>query len=278
MYMVLPSGLSVPDPVVGVALVVAAAVVVAFLSALEPRIDQWVVLSITPWMVVGGIVHALTRVSPSPYPDVVVDLFAAPAVYVTIFVVAGVTWIAVIFLATAAGTEASTPMYLFYVGIGVAVTLLVATLYWGLPLGLHPTWPAVAIAAAIVLSAIVWFATSLRATEAVSRAWLATPLVIFAHTLDGTTTAVGYDVLGAGERTPIPRLIMEAASALPTAQYIGGGWAFVAVKIVVAVVVAVYLADFLDEEPVRTNLLYAAVVALGLGPAVNNLVLFLFGV
>jgi len=279
MYLVLPSGLTLPDPPVAIALVVAAAVVVAFLAALEPRIDQWVVLGVTPWMVVGGILHALWGLPEgSPYPPLVADLFAAPAVYLTVFVVTGAVWIGLIFLATAAGTEDSTPMYLLYVGVGVAVTLLVATLYWARPAGLEPIWPAIAIAAAIALSAVVWFVTALRATEAVSRAWLVTPLVIFAHTLDGTTTAVGYDVLTVTERSPIPRLIMDSAAALPTAEYIGAGWAFVVVKVAVAVVIAVYLSDFLDDDPVRANLLYVVVVALGLGPAVNNLVLFVLGI
>ncbi|MFW6436517.1 MAG: DUF63 family protein [Halococcoides sp.] len=277
MYLVLPSGLVVPDPAVAVGLLVGVVVVVAFLLALEPRIDQWTVLGLTPWMVAGGLLHALTQLPTTPYPSVVATLFAAPAVYATVFVLTGGTWIGLIFLATAAGTEDSEAMYLFYVGIGVAVTLAVATVYWGHSLGLQAVWPAVAVAVAIVLTGVVWLLASLRATEAVGRAWLVTPMVVFAHALDGTTTAVGYDVLEATERSPIPRLIMDAAAQLPTAEYVGAGWPFVLLKIAVAVVLAVYLSDFLEDEPVRSNLLYAAIVALGLGPAVNNLVLFVLG-
>jgi len=42
------------------------------------------------------------------------------------------------------------------------------------------------------------------------------------------------------------------------------------------VVIVVLLDDYLEEDPVEASLLLAVVTAVGLGPAANNLVLFLF--
>jgi len=48
------------------------------------------------------------------------------------------------------------------------------------------------------------------------------------------------------------------------------------VKILVAAAVVVLMDDYLNEEPVEASLLLALVAAVGIGPATNNIVLFLF--
>jgi len=100
------------------------------------------------------------------------------------------------------------------------------------------------------------------------------PLVLFAHALDGVSTAVGVDILQYGERTPLPRLIIDTARSLPTAEFVGAGWLFVAVKIALASLIVVYLADLVRDDPTRGNLLLGLVAAVGLGPGTHNLVLF----
>ncbi|MCO8268932.1 DUF63 family protein, partial [Haloferax sp. AB510] len=99
-------------------------------------------------------------------------------------------------------------------------------------------------------------------------------LAIFGHALDALSTAVGIDVLGFGERTPLSRIILEAAAALPTAEVIGVGWLFVLVKLVVAGFVVALLADYVREDPTEGALLLGLVAAVGLGPGVHNLLLF----
>jgi uncharacterized membrane protein len=99
-------------------------------------------------------------------------------------------------------------------------------------------------------------------------------LAVVGHALDGVSTAVGIDVLGFGERTPLSRVIIEAAAALPTADAIGAGWLFVVVKLVVASVVVVLLADLMREDPREGSLLLGFVAAVGLGPGAHNLLLF----
>jgi len=48
------------------------------------------------------------------------------------------------------------------------------------------------------------------------------------------------------------------------------------VKLVVAVAIVFLMDDYLQEEPVEASLILSVVAAVGLGPATNNVVLFLF--
>jgi uncharacterized membrane protein len=48
------------------------------------------------------------------------------------------------------------------------------------------------------------------------------------------------------------------------------------VKLLVAIAVVFLLDDYLEEDPVEASLLLAVVTAVGIGPATNNIVLFLF--
>jgi uncharacterized membrane protein len=103
---------------------------------------------------------------------------------------------------------------------------------------------------------------------------MAGALAIFAHVLDGVTTAIGIDVLQYAEKTPLSLLVLDVAGALPTATIIGVGWLFVLVKLIVAVLVVWLLGDFVREEPTEGNALLLLVTAVGLGPAVHNVILF----
>jgi uncharacterized membrane protein len=95
-----------------------------------------------------------------------------------------------------------------------------------------------------------------------------------AHGVDGVTTAVGVDLLGFGERTPLSALILEAAAALPTAATLGTGWLFVLVKLTVAAVAVAAVAPTVAETDREGYALLAVVVAVGLGPGVHNALLF----
>jgi len=48
------------------------------------------------------------------------------------------------------------------------------------------------------------------------------------------------------------------------------------VKLLVAVGVVVLMDDYLNDEPIEASLILSVVAAVGLGPATNNIVLFLF--
>ncbi|PSP74094.1 hypothetical protein BRC70_02600, partial [Halobacteriales archaeon QH_6_68_27] len=134
-------------------------------------------------------------------------------------------------------------------------------------------WPPVGVLGAAAATGAAYVA--LRSWQPAVLAHHGTVVALFAHALDGVSTAIGVDVLGTDERTPIPRMIMEFAGALPTAPYLGRGWLFVLAKMAVAGGIVVLLADYVEDDPTEGNLLFAFVAAVGLGPAANNLTLFL---
>jgi uncharacterized membrane protein len=142
----------------------------------------------------------------------------------------------------------------------------------------QPVVPILVLIGTGALTFLVYVAIGAWRTWVIAEARLAGALVLFAHLLDGISTAVAVDVFGTTERSLLPARIMEFAGTLPTEPYLGTGWLFVVVKLVVAALIVVAFADYVREEPVRGNLLFAFVAAVGLGPAMNNLALTFLGV
>jgi len=264
----LPTGLAVPPLPYLVALVVGAASVGYALYASRPTVTRPVIVSLAPWMVAGAGLHALYQLG--AVPAVVAPLTGAPAVYVTTAIVAGAAWTGL----TVADTD-GIPRWLAAGGTGAAVVIAVLALLTGVG---QNTLSLFVPALAVVLSALVaavgywllrqWRPAAVEATGSVG------VLVVVGHALDGVSTAAGVDLLGTAERTPIPRTIMEFAASLPTAPYIGQGWLFVLVKLVVALGVLVLFADYVREEPVEGNVVLALIAAVGLGPGAHNVLLF----
>lgn len=275
--MVLPSGLVIPPLPYLVTLVGATLLIGALLVAIEPPVDQRTVLALVPWIGLGGLLHALSLPTITLYSPRVAPLFRAPAVYLTTFIATGLVWITLSMIGVRRGSDDTISRNLGLVGTGILTVMLVLTLITALRSGLLAViWPTVAFIGSLVVAAVVVLIIALWRTPVMIRARYAGPAVIFAHVFDGLSTAIGKDVLGVGERSPIPRMIMEFASTLPTASTLGTGWLFLLVKIVVASAVVVLMHEYLEEEPVEGSLIMAVIVAVGLGPAMNNFVLFLF--
>ena len=261
--MVLPAGFALPPLPYLLGLTLGLAAVGAALAARRPAVEERHVLALVPWVLAGATAHVLYVVE--ALPAVVRPLAGTPAVYAAVAVVAGATWAGL----DAAGRDPARP--LGAVGVVLFVPLLGAALATAGTLA--PRWPAAAVVVAALLAAGAWRAlVGLRPDVAVTGR--VGPLVVFAHALDGVSTAVGVDVLGFGERTPLSQVIIEFGAALPTAELLGSGWPFVAVKLALAAVVAVVLADVVRDEPTEGYALLTLVAAVGLGPAVHNLVLF----
>jgi uncharacterized membrane protein len=138
----------------------------------------------------------------------------------------------------------------------------------------NPVYPVFGTVVAALVTALAWVGLSLSYTDVARYTGRTGAFVVFAHSLDGVSTALGYDLLGAGERTPLSRLILEFSAGLPTAQYLGAGWLFVLVKIVLALVIVAAFREYLEESPRRARLLLAFVAAVGFGPGVYNLLQF----
>jgi uncharacterized membrane protein len=267
---VLPSGLVVPPLAQLAALVVAAVAVAAALWTVGPTVDRRLVVAAVPWMVLGAAAHALYQIAPETvFPGPLAPFVTAPAVYVATAVLAGGCWAAL----EAVETPLDTPT-----GLGVlgAVAVLVLTVVAGLRGGLtevQPFWSLAGVVLSVVVTAGVYLLVR-AVDDAVESIRTVAVLAVFAHALDGVTTTIGVDVIGTGERSPLPAAIMEFAGTLPTEPFLGTGWLFVLVKLAIAVGIVLAFADIFEDAPRQGTLLFLAVVAFGLGPAVNNLVLF----
>lgn len=264
--MVLPTGFALP-PLPYLAVVAAAVLVVGFTLYREaPTVDDRTVLAFGPWMALGSALYVCFQLQ--VYPDAIAPLFGSPIVYATTFAVAGATWL---------GTRRTARPRLALAGVGGALALLpaAAAIQYGVANDtLDIAWPFAAVVAAAVVGHVAWWAVGRRRPDDVALVGGAGALAVFGHVLDGTSTAVGVDVLGFGEQTPLSAAIMEFAASLPTHAFLGEGWLFVLVKTALAVGVVVLLADYVREEATEGYLLLAFVAAVGLGPGVHNVLLF----
>ena len=273
-------------------LLVGTVLLVALLNAIRPPVTQITVLAFVPWMMSGAALHVFYQIgefyNSQIYPPLIRPFFSAPAVYLTTFLGMGGVWVVASILGMGGQSRTRSKdvvaRYLGVVGIGVTLAL-VGLLAWQ---GLDPAVgsdvtpterfiPIIGIIATMVLTFVVYLLIGAWRTYIIAEARYGGAVALFAHLLDGITTTIGVDILGVSERSVIPARIIEFAGTLPTAQYIGSGWLFLVVKLLVAVVIVVTFADYVREEPTRGNLLFAFVTAVGLGPAMNNVFLFLLG-
>ena len=274
--MILPEGFALPPFAYLVTLAVFCAVIGLILVSLDPPVTKATVVALAPWMAVGGGLHVLLVIDAAP--PAVAPLLGTPAVYLTTFVLAGFVWVVAAFLASGRGSFRPVPRRLGAVGLVCLALVLAAVLVVGAQRGsLEILWPLIAFVASVVVAGLAWLLLSLRYTTVAATTGTVGALVVFGHVLDGVTTAIGIDVLGAGERSPLPRLIMDAAAMLPTADVIGVGWLFVLVKVALALLVVGLFAEYVRERPARGYLLLGLVAAVGLGPGVHNLLLFTVG-
>lgn len=269
---IFPGGFALPPLPYLAALAGAVLAVSALLWRVRPPVTGLTVVAFAPWMVAGASLYALFQVG--AVPRIVAPFFGSPAVYLTTFVVAGLVWAGVASapvdrwrLPSAPGAVGATGTVAMLAGIAIG-------LWVGATRGsLRLFWPGVGLVVSVVVAAIAW--TLIRRTVPPVRVTgRAGALAVFAHTLDGVSTAVGIDVLGFGEQTPLPRAIIDIAAALPTADTLGAGWLFVLVKVAVAAGVVYVLADYVRGAPREGYLLLALVAAVGLGPGAHNLILF----
>lgn len=261
----LPEGFGLPPLPYLLGLLIGVAVVAGVLVRERPAVTGATVVGLAPWMVVGAALHALLQRGTAP--EVVVPLLGTPAVYFGTFVLAGAVWIVAI-----RATPDRVPRVLGASGTVAALPAALAVLVGGG--GIDPAWSLASLAAAIVLTGACWAGLSRVAPDATDTMGYAGALVVFAHALDGASTAVGIDVLGASERTPLSAAILEFAGGLPTADALGVGWLFVLVKLALAVAVVHLFAGYVREDPRQAYLLLGVIAAVGLGPGAQNVLLF----
>jgi uncharacterized membrane protein len=270
----LPEGFALPPLPFLVGLVLAALAVGVALYRTAPPVTEWTVLAVSPWMVTGSALYVLFQIG--AVPAAVAPLFGSPAVYVTTFVVLGILWIGTARTVRQRGDRMGTAgrqaAVLATVGTVFALAIVAGALAVGIDRGtLVALWPAIGALVSVVLTGAVW--TVLKRTDAGVAGW-AGVLAVFAHVLDGVSTAIGIDVLGFGEQTPLARAVLDLGAALPVADLVGTGWLFIAVKTALAGLIVWLLAGTVRERPREGYLFCAFVAAVGLGPGSHNLLLF----
>jgi uncharacterized membrane protein len=266
---VLPEGFALPPLPYLLAVLAGLAGVGWLVVQRRPPVTDRTVAGFASWMLVGSASHVLHVVG--ALPPAVDPLAGTPTVYASVAVLAGAVWL--LADAQADGTDA-TARLLGGLGLLALVVPVAVALLDGLDRGsLRLFWPTMGLFTSILLSAGVWLLLR-RVRPVVGVTGAAGALAVFGHVLDGVSTAVGIDLLGFGERSPLSRYIIEFAAELPTASVIGTGWLFVLVKVLLAGFLVVLLSDYVEEEPTEGYLLVGFVAAVGLGPGAHNLLLF----
>jgi uncharacterized membrane protein len=282
-------GFVVPPVEYAALLAVGTAVVLALLYALRPPVTQRTVLAFIPWMISGAALHVFYQLGElyqvRIFPPLAKPFFSAPSVYLTTFIAMGTIWIISSIVGLGSRSSVSSgdkvSQYLGAMGLGMMIPLVGLVFWQGLDPAvgpMEPVLPLVGIITTMVVTFLVYILIGTWRTHVIAQARLVGALVLFAHLLDGITTAIGQDIIGFEERSVLSARIMEFAAGLPTAQYLGSGWLFVVVKMLLATLIVVGFADYVSEEPTRANLFFALIIALGIGPAMNNIFLFLLGV
>ena len=264
----LPTGVGLPPLPYLVAVALAVAAVGGALYRRRPPVTARVVAGFAPWMVAGASGYALFQVR--AVPDAVAPLFGNPIVYASTFAVAGAVWLAVANRPADRWALSAVPGILAVSGGSVAALLVAAGVATALARGsLTLAWPLGGLGLSVALTAGIW----LGVRDRVGITGWPGLLVLFGHTLDGVSTAVGVR-LGFGEQTPLSARLIEAGAGLPPASLLGEAWLFVLVKLVVATGVLFVFREYVREDPGEAALYLGVVAAVGLGPGAHNLVLF----
>lgn len=264
------------------ALLIGTGTIAVLLYALRPPLTQKIVLAFIPWIISGGILHVFWQVQQTLqrqlYPENLEVLFSAPAVYLTTFIVVGMIWVLSAMIVPSYDHSDQIAKYISTTGVGVLIPLLALVIWQGMDEAIapmEPIWPVLGLIISLVLTFVVYIAIGAWRTYVIAHTRYVGAFVLFAHIFDGVTTAIGVDVLGAGERSAVPQRVLDFAADLPTAELLGTGWLFVVLKIVLASAIVILFADYVRDKPTEGNLMFAIIAVLGLGPAVNNFFLFL---
>lgn len=264
--MALASGYSVPAlPYLAVVLLAAAGVGWALVRE-RPPVTARTVLAWSPWMAVGSALYVNYQLG--TVPRAVAPFASSPTVYLTTFALAGAVWLAT--MRTPAPRRVLAGVGFLALSVPIAVALDYGTTRGTLTL----LWPLGGAVAAAVLAAAVWAAFRRLRPDDAKVTDGAGALAVLGHALDAVSTAVGVGHLGFGEQTPLSRYLIEFGHAIVDLPGLGGGWLFILVKLLLTAGVVALLADYVREEPAEGYVLLGFVAAVGLGPGVHNVILF----
>jgi uncharacterized membrane protein len=244
---------------------------VAFHRA-NPTVSPRIVFAFTPWIISVGGLYALEQAN--VFPPSVAPFFALPIVYATLGVLLLGTWLGMLSVPTTRSSESAIATTLFTVGsvLGGVVFLLSGRIVVSSGTS-EVVWPAVAVLLAGAVTAGGWRAL-LYVRPQVRTVGRFGPLVVFSHSLDAISTAVGLAVLGTTERNPISALLIDATAGLPVINIMGPAGGFVVVKLLLAGGIVWLFSGMFRDDPMTGALTLEVVAGSGLAPGVHNVVLF----
>lgn len=256
-----------PDPVTALAVGSGGLLVVGFLVRLGPVTDRRTVLATLPWMLAGGVLHALARAGAydAPLAATLGSAFVVPAMVL----LGGVPWL--VLLQTGRLRTRSDPAgYLGATGVGVLGPLLAVVPLFGrttvdtlVPVIVTPVVAAIA-AAAVVLVLVVSAAPSLAATQSLGL------LVVYAQAFHAVAVTVVVDALGVPATGPLANAAVDFGTEFAVVG-VGTAWPFVPVKLVGAALVVVVAGRLAERRPTAAHTSLGVVAALGIGPGVATL-------
>lgn len=258
--------------------------VMVFLYAVQPPVTERLILAVVPWIIAGACLHVFYQLHVVAvgglFPEPVAPIFSAPAVYFTTFIVFGIIWAMAAMIVASRDHDKEIANYVGLMGIGVMLPLVGLLIWQGMGdvFELNPILPTLALIISLALTFVVFILIGIWRTYVIAETRYVGALVLFAHIFDAVTTAIGVELMGAHERSSLPRIIMDFTADLPTASVLGEAWLFVLLKILLAVAIVVIFADYVREKPAEGNLFFGIIAAVGLGPGVNNFFLFILGV
>ncbi|WP_276257739.1 DUF63 family protein [Haloglomus litoreum] len=246
-------------------------VIVALLSAggvarFGPPLTRRTVLAATPWMVLGGLLHALA--GSGVYDGPLAAMLGSPLVAPATVALAVLLWLPLV-QAGVVRARGDPPTYLVAVGTGATVPVFVATLLAGratvgtlVPLVVAPVVAAVAAAAVV-------FVLGLSAAPALAAGRSLALLATYAQAFHAVAVVVVVDALGGTASGPLAAAAVGVGGSL--VDGFGAAWPYLLGKLCGVALLVVLLGRLAERRPTAAYLLLGAIAALGIGQGVAAL-------
>ena len=256
--------------------------------------------ALVPFMLFGGALRtvedafvAAQRAGETPAVEFPASaVLISPFIYFTVFAISLAAFLASKWLSLQDLTETY-----YYPLAAIGSTVLSGT--FGYLLSLAVTTDYVTLHASILVIVIgVAAVTAALTYAAMDRYWpivtagtgLMSLVVIWGHAIDGAANVLANDwthIWNLGDysaKHPFNRFLIDTTNSLQggteiAGVYVGDGWPFFFVKIVVPVLIlSVFDEQFVEESPRFAVMLLGAIVAVGLGPGTRDMVRIAFGI
>ena len=266
----------------GALLVLVAVIVISALLYIErPPITRRTVLSLVPWMIASSTLPILAAVA--DYPPAIRPLLETSGAYLSTYLLLGFAWFAMFQLSVRQESREILSDYLGSMGIGLATILVTLVVLQGEPASIDQLgWSLLILFGAAVFAVAVVFVLGFWYVDAPTYTGAVGMLAVFGQTLEGVARAAGVGVFDAGSHSYLSWKIVNLVAAVqPEAsaadQLISWSMTYVWLKIAIAVLAVIFLAQYSKEHPQRGYLALGIIAALGITAGMTNLLLIAIG-